>query len=125
MVILDTNLLIEHLRMGHKSLRLEKLLDKYGIDNLSVSTVSIQELFSGASSIKQENEILALLATLKIWVYDHESAKKAGEIERDFVREIEFADAAIAATCVINKCQLATLNRKDFEGIKGLEMVKI
>lgn len=36
---------------------------------------------------------------------------------------IVFADAAIAATAIINGVQLATLNRKDFSPVKDLELV--
>lgn len=35
----------------------------------------------------------------------------------------QFADAAIAATAIINKAKLATLNKKDFQRIKELELV--
>lgn len=35
---------------------------------------------------------------------------------------IEFADAAIAATAIINGALLATLNKKHFQSIRDLEL---
>lgn len=42
---------------------------------------------------------------------------------RDTKPGIQFADAAIAATAIINNARLATLDKKDFQGIKNLELV--
>lgn len=38
---------------------------------------------------------------------------------------IDFADAAIAATAIINKVALCTLNKKHFEGISDLELYQL
>lgn len=125
MVVLDTNILIDHLRQGNESQLLASLFERYGVANLSVCIVTVQELFAGASSKFQKEKILTLLDSLKVWPYTHKVAKLAGEVERDFKRDVEFADAAIAATCLSNNCQLATLNGKDFAGITGLQMVDL
>ena len=125
MVVLDTNILIDHLRLGDKSRLLISLREKLKVANLSVCMVTVQELFAGTSSTKQEDEILTLIASLKVWPYGHDVAKLAGEIEMDVKKDIEFADAVIAATCLANDCQLATLNKKDFAGIERLELVDL
>jgi len=36
---------------------------------------------------------------------------------------IELADAGIAATAIVNGCELFTLNKKDFKGIEGLKLI--
>ncbi len=123
MVILDTSILIDHLRQKATHTKLERLVAKYGYGQLSVSVITMQELFAGASSRGQEGEILELFLPMKVWPYSESVAKMAGEIERDESRNMDFADAAIAATCVVNNCQLATINKKDFFGIAGLQMV--
>lgn len=125
MVVLDTNILIDHLRQRGKESVLTSVFKRFGVENLSISVATIQELFAGSSSRVQEDQVLALVASLKILPYTHEVAKLAGEIERDNVRGIDFVDAAITATCLVNKCQLATLNKKDFVGISGLELVDL
>lgn len=124
MVILDTNLLIDHLRQRRVGTHLDLLVKKYDGGEFGVSVVSVQELFAGRSSRTQEAAILKLLTLVKIWPYSQDIAKKAGEIERDIKKDADFADTAIAATCLVNHCSLATLNQKDFAGIEGLEIVE-
>ena len=67
---------------------------------------------------------LLLVWKLEQLPHSYEIAKLAGEIARDLKRPIELADAAIAATAVINQASLFTLNEKDFQGIKPLEILK-
>lgn len=124
MVILDTNIIIDHLRQkpGAKS-RLAKINDVEGKDDLAISIITIQELFEGKSTLNQQKttELLAILSPLKIFEYNLEVAQKAGEIARDLKNPIEFADSAIAATCIYNNCKLLTLNKKHFQDISELE----
>jgi predicted nucleic acid-binding protein len=70
-----------------------------------------------------EQQLLAITSSLKIFSYTLEIAKKAGEIARQSSQPIQFADAAIAAMCVVHHAQLATLNRKHFLSISQLEIV--
>jgi len=126
MVILDTSIIIDHLRLKAKSKsKLLALAEKNLKKELAISLISIQELYEGQSTKKQEEEkmLLATISPLRVLSYTYEVAKLAGEIARDLKRPIELADAAIAATAVINGGQLATLNKKDFREIKGLIMV--
>jgi len=126
MVILDTSIIIDHLRLKAKSKsKLLALAEKNLKEELAISLISIQELYEGQSTKKQEEEkmLLATISPLRVLSYTYEVAKLAGEIARDLKRPIELADAAIAATAVINGGQLATLNKKDFREIKGLIMV--
>lgn len=87
--------------------------------------ITIQELYAGQSSKNPEKEkfFLIIMNYFKVLPYDREIAKLAGEIMRDAKLEIVFADAAIAATAIINGAQLATLNKKDFSGIKDLKLL--
>jgi len=63
---------------------------------------------------------LETLALFQILPYTSEVAQLAGEIARDLRRSISFADAAIAATTIINGGELCTLDKKDFLGIEDL-----
>lgn len=125
MVILDTNILIDALRRKNGKTVLEKILETISSDDLAISVISIQELYQGKSVVISEKEadMQALLAPLKILPYSYDVAKRAGEIVREKKYEITFADAAIAATAVINACPLATLDKKEFTGITGLELL--
>lgn len=123
MVILDTNILIDALRRKSGKTTLEGILETTSSDDLVISVISIQELYQGKSVAvsEKETDMQALLAPLKILPYSYDVAKRAGEIVREKQYEIAFADAAIAATAIINGCQLFTLDKKDFIGIDNLE----
>ena len=103
------------------------LVDQSPKAALAISLVSVQELFEGRSTLLEENEknLLATISPLRILPYTYEVAKLAGTIARDIQQPIELADAAIAATTILNQARLYTLNRKDFQGIAELELLAI
>lgn len=126
MVILDTSIIIDHLRRPPRESYLFKLTEKkLPKESLALSIISVQELYEGQSTkdVKREDVMLSTINSMKILPYTFEVAQLAGEITRDLNRPIEMADAAIAASAVINGCQLATLNKKDFVGIRDLEII--
>ena len=125
MVVLDTNIIIDHLRRQPEKSLLIKIFKRIPEEVFAVSVVSIQELYEGKSTRDEEKErhLLSTLASLEILPYTTEVAKLAGTIARDLRKPIELADAAIAATTILNNAQLFTLNNKDFIGIKNLEFL--
>lgn len=128
MVILDTNIIIDHLRQKDKSTSwLRKLTEKVGAEKLGISVATIQELYVGKSVSDPQNEqmMLQTISSFEVESYSYEIAKMAGELVRNLNGQLQFADAAIAATAIVNGAKLATLNFKDFTGIKGLEIYKI
>ena len=125
MVILDTNIIIDHLRRKRKSKSfLEEIAAVKPKETLAISIVCIQELYEGNSTRDEEKEknLLAAISPLKILPYTYEIAKLAGKIVRDGITSTEFADAAIAATAITSGGLLFTLNKKHFQGIKELEL---
>lgn len=126
MVIVDTSLIIDHLRQKtSETTYLMNLSAKQPPQKLAVSVISIQELYEGQSTKDEQKEqsLISILSILKILPYTFEIAKLAGEIARDLSNNIGLADAAIAATTIHYGYQLATLNNKDFAGIRGLELI--
>jgi tRNA(fMet)-specific endonuclease VapC len=125
MVILDTNIIIDHLRQTgkHKS-QLYALVSHKPKEALLLSAVSIQELYEGSSTrdMEKEKDLLAVISPLKILPYTYEIARLAGIIARDHHAPIELADAAIAATAIVYHVPLFTLNTKDFVDIPALEL---
>ena len=103
-----------------------KIAQEVARENLAISVVSIQELYAGKSTSDRESQayLVAVIAPLRVLAYTYEIAQYAGEIMRDLPRPIVFADAAIAATALVNEASLLTLNRKDFEGIKNLDLIQ-
>lgn len=128
MVVLDTNIIIDHLRQSpKKQTYLEVLVKKLKEHNLAISIITIQEIYEGKSTREKEDEekLLATISHLKILSYTFEIAQLAGQVARDLGRSIDLADSAIASTTIINGCQLATLDKKDFLRIKNLEFFQL
>ena len=128
MVVLDTNIIIDHLRQKQaKETLLLAVAREAAKENLAISTITVQELYEGKSTrnLKTEEYLLDIIMPLKILPYTYEVAQLSGEIARDLDHSIEFADAAIAATAIVNGAILATLNKRHFAGIKNLELMNI
>ena len=124
MVILDTNVLIDHLRQQGEQLSvLTNLIQENPKETVAISMISVQELYEGKSTKLEEKEkdMLAILAPLRILPYSFEVAQLAGQIARDLPHPIELADAAIAATTIVNGGKLLTLNKKHFTSIHDLD----
>ena len=124
MVILDTSVIIDHLRQPPAKSALIKMFKARPEEVLAISVMSIQELYEGKSTKNEEKEehLLSTLAVLEVMPYTVEVARLAGTMARDLKRSIELADAAIAATTILNQAQLFTLNKRDFRGIKNLDL---
>jgi len=125
-VILDTNLLIDFIhRPNLADSELEKFLKENPQTDLSISVITIQELYVGQSSKdpKKEQMFLNLIKSLRVLPYELKTAKLAGEIIRDSKTSLSFPDAAIAATTILSKAKLLTLNKKDYEKIKKLKLI--
>jgi len=126
MVIIDTNIIIDHLRQTSSNLTIyQKILKKYKRKSLCISTITVQELYIGKSSTdKQETNIIYLLNNLKIYSLTTKIAKHAGLLmQKD--HSLQFSDAAIAATAIHYGASLATLNTKDFKDIPNLDLLPL
>ena len=129
MVILDTNIIIDHLRLqkAQSESLLMQIAKQKPKEVLALSIVSVQELYEGQSTKDdhKEQNLLATISPLKILPYTYETAKLAGEIARDLKRPIELADAIIAATTILNDGFLLTINKKDFADITELRLANL
>lgn len=128
MVILDTNILIDHLRRPKGTVSwFRRIVQDFGEANLEISSITVQELFTGQSTTHPQAlaTLEATISRLKISEHDVVIAQKAGQLRRDSRHGLTFADAAIAATALHRHATLATLNRKDFEHIPGLELIEL
>ncbi|WP_299289401.1 type II toxin-antitoxin system VapC family toxin [uncultured Mucilaginibacter sp.] len=123
-MVIDSNILIEHLRTKDKlSTKFYKLLQ--GNEKLFISAVSVYEIYCGAATKDKEKNIKLLIKDITILPFDFEASLKAAEIFRQLKAKnqlIEFRDIFIAATCIIENLPISTLNRKHFERIEGLKI---
>jgi len=93
-----------------------------------ISSVSIYELFMGATSAQKEYDFRDVIRNIDVLSVDEAVAIKAGEVYHLLKKKnqlIEFRDIFIAATCIVNDMPLATLNKKHFQRIEGLILVDI
>lgn len=125
MVIIDTSVIIDHLRQYPKTDTLLTRFIEGSNEKTAISLITIQELYRGKSTKRRsiEQYLIDTLDIFELLPYTQEIARLGGEIVRDLKDPIEFGDAAIAATALINESSLLTLNKKDFEMIKRLDLV--
>lgn len=126
MVVLDTNIIIDHIRT-FRTEESESYLQSLLKEDLAISVITIQELYVGKSMDDEKNIRLVnkIIEPYTFLNYTPEIAMLAGAIGRNQYSKSYFADAAIAATCLKHDAKLATLNKKHFEGIGGLEFVEV
>ncbi|MGA2164560.1 MAG: type II toxin-antitoxin system VapC family toxin [Solirubrobacteraceae bacterium] len=107
-VLLDTDVLIDHMR-GRRHLVTDKT---------AVSVVTRSELFAGDE--RHEAAVDELLEDCEEIEVSPEIARRAGRIKRQ--TGLQIADAMIAATALEHGLPLMTRNRRHFERVAGLEL---
>ena len=122
--ILDTTLLIDHLRGRNET---KELVDTLALDGhrLGVCCVSIAELYSG---LGPDEQVVAgdLTESLEYYDVSREAAREAGRYKNEFARgrtALSTPDTLIAATAIVQGATLITANTRDFpmEEIELLE----
>ena len=108
-VLVDTDVFIDHIR-GAKQI-------KPGRNRLHYSVITRAELFAGTSA---SDLITQLLEPFRELVVDRAVAERAGRIRQEV--GVRLPDALIAATAVEHGMSLATMNRRDFEAVRGLRL---
>ena len=123
-LVLDTSILIDYYRKTDKENSVWVNLVKNRYD-FSISVVTKYEIYSGAtkSQLIFWNSIFKMI---EVKSFDEVTSDIAVKINADLKRkrkQIDIADLFIAATAVACNCPLATLNKKHFERIDGLEII--
>ena len=117
-LLLDTNILIDHLRGDAKA---TALLHDIAVGRVaaSISVITESEILSASSlTTKQLRDIAALLSVLpKLAVTSH-VAQTAARFRRTY--RIDLADALIAATACLANATLVTRNVKHFRSVREI-----
>ena len=119
-VCLDTDASIEILKNTSKSHQLLGLIKEREV---YITAIGVFELLLRETNL---DAIEKLLLKTDILDFSELSARKAAEIFKDLKRRgklIPIRDLFIASSSIVNNCALATLNKKHFENIKGLELL--
>jgi predicted nucleic acid-binding protein len=121
MILVDTNVIIESLRGEEETVR---LLEKIGLKNIAISTITEMELYIGARDKKELNFVKKRLKKIEIIDFDKKISKKSVELVFKFSKShtLDIPDSIIAATSLINGLPLMTYNKKDFKFIPDLKL---
>lgn len=122
-MVVDTSIIIQYIRTKDKfSTTLYKLTNS---EVIFISTVSLYELYIGASTTDKQNDVNLSTRNLIVFPFTYKISLKAAEIFHQLKAKnqlIEFRDIFIAATCMMHNLPIITLNKKHFERIEGLEV---
>jgi tRNA(fMet)-specific endonuclease VapC len=122
-MVIDTSVLIEHIRAKNK---LETTLYQLSESSeLFISSVSLYELYMGATTKEKEEDVKLLTEGIPILPFTDTVSIKAASIYHRLKLSnqlIEFRDIFIAATCIVNEMPIVTLNKKHFNRIEELKI---
>ena len=118
--LLDTDIIIWHLRGQEKVTELLKDLEKFSVP--ACSALSVLEVQVGVKK-GEEEKTDRFLRSLKILDVNWEIANKAAHLISEYKTKgitVDIPDAIIASTCILYDLVLVTFNTKHypFDGIK-------
>ena len=122
-ILIDTSVIIDFLRKKDKR---KTLLWKIRADHpCRLSVITLFELHAGATSEEKRADVEKIATWIAPLDLDAAIAAQTAALYRELKtrnRAIEFRDLFIAATALRHGLQLATLNTKHFQRIKGLAL---
>jgi len=120
-VLCDTNILIEFYKNNQK---IVAALRDIGAENIAISAVTAGELLFGALNKKEVQTIKRDIEHLNLMHINDFISEKYIELMLQYSKShgLVIPDSLIAATVLVNKVSLYTLNRKDFIFIDGLTL---
>jgi predicted nucleic acid-binding protein len=122
-ILVDTSMLIDHLRKKRK----EKSLF-YQLSDQFVYEISVVTEFEFRIGCTKRNRDFTetLLSAIQVLPFDSQCAKVAVQLYTDLKsmnKLIDMPDIFIAATALANDLPLLTLNKKHFERVKNLNLI--
>jgi len=121
MVLLDTNILIEIFKKTPSFIDQIRII---GVNNITISKMSIFEMILGALNKRELKEINSFLSKFSQININEQISDKTFELLNKYrlSHGLFINDAIIAATCLEYQIPLYTLNTKDFKFIDGIEL---
>jgi len=121
--LLDTNILIEILKGNSSTI---KMVESF-TSEIFISSISEMELYYGAFNKNEIKKIQKFTSFFKIAHLTQEISIKATKLIKKYAKShgLDIPDSLIAATAIINSCELITYNVKDFRYIDGLHIKTI
>ncbi len=127
--LIDTNWVIDALRGGDRSLRVQRRIDELAHQGIAMSVLSLAELSVGLHRTTEPQQARATLQDViedfSLLDVDVETCEIFGRIKAQLQRggnPIENFDTMIAATALQHDLTLLTNNRRHFARIEGLRL---
>jgi len=122
-VLCDTNILIELFKGNQATI---DIIEQIGFDNISISSVTVMELYFGALNKNELEKIKRSLSSLEVIHIDTVISQKSVELIEEYSNShyLHIPDSLIAATSLVYGMELFTYNIKDFRFIKGIRLYK-
>ncbi len=122
MILLDTNILIELFKRSPEYIAKIKLI---GLDNITISRITVFEMILGALNKRELKEINSFLSKFSQININISICDKTVNLLNKYrlSHGLYINDAIIAATCLEYQLPILTLNKKDFKFISGIEMI--
>jgi len=124
-IMVDTSVLIDYYRKTDKSKSewISLVRQDY---QFAISAITKYEIYSGAT--EQQLEFWdTIMQVITIIPFDEIAVNMAVQINNSLKRkrkQIDIADLFIASTAMANNLPIATLNKKHFNRIDGLEIIQ-
>ncbi len=123
-MVVDTSVFIEFLRAKEKSTTtLWAIPDG---TSLFVSSVTLYELYLGATKPEKWHDVQELLSNIIALPLTKQIAEEAARVYQDLRRRnalIGHRDIFIGSTALVHNLPIKSINEKHFERIKGLVLV--
>ena len=123
MILCDTDIIIELYR-NNESIITE--LKNIGEENIAISVITAGELFYGALNKTELKQIERDVKCLDIKFVNEEISVLFYNlmVEYSSSHKLSIPDAFIAATSIVHRIELFTLNIKHFKYIKGIQLYR-
>ena len=125
-ILIDTSIIVEHLRKRNK--RKSLLYSLIETHVLYTSTIVEFELFAGATNARKQQDIHDILSLFHILPLTSDIAQQAASIYQDLKKNneiIEVGDILIAATTIHANLPIMTMNTTHFQRIEGVTLLPL
>ncbi len=111
-MLVDTDILIDYFRGIPDAV---EFIETH-IDKISLSAISVAELFQGVRDGPEREALDEFISAVRVIDVDLSIATKAGLFRRQYVQShrVGLADCLIAATALVYRLPMKTLNTKHF-----------
>jgi tRNA(fMet)-specific endonuclease VapC len=121
MILCDTNIFIEAFKNNPSA---TETLKGIGFQNISLSAVTLMELYFGALNKRELAKIKSRMKHLETLPIDRIITDAAINLIEQYSKShgLQIPDALIAATGICHDMELLTYNIKDFKFIQGIKL---